>query len=98
MQGKLGYAFSMPKLGATPTKTVRHKFANLLDFRGFRRVLWHRVSPEIALITQKRNTKSGARRRKGPAHRDLSGVGGRIKSRIYISPNIGQREAPFYNA
>jgi hypothetical protein len=46
------YAFSMPKLGATATKTVQLKFANLLDFRGFRRVLLVRVSPEIALISR----------------------------------------------
>jgi hypothetical protein len=46
------YASSMPKLGATATKTVQPKFANLLDFQRFRRVLLVRVSPEIALITQ----------------------------------------------
>ncbi len=47
------YISSMPKLGATPAKTVQLKFANLLDFRGFPRVLWHRVSPEIALVTRR---------------------------------------------
>jgi hypothetical protein len=46
------YAFSMPKLGATATKTVQLEFANLLDFRGFRRVLLVRVRPEIALVTR----------------------------------------------
>ena len=61
----------MTKLHTTRTKTAQLKCANLLDFRGFCRVLLYRVSPEIALITQKRNTKSDARRRKGPAHGDL---------------------------
>jgi hypothetical protein len=39
----------MPKLGATGAKTVQLEFANLLDFRGFHRVLLVRVCPEIAL-------------------------------------------------
>jgi|ERR1700682_779718 len=42
----------MAKLSATATKTVQLEFANLLDFRGFLRVLLVRVRPEIALITR----------------------------------------------
>jgi hypothetical protein len=45
----------MPKLGTTATKTAQLKCANLLVFRGFRRVLLVRVRPEIALITRPSN-------------------------------------------
>jgi hypothetical protein len=47
------HAFSMPKLEATPTETVLLESANLLDFRGFDRVLLVCVRPEIALITRR---------------------------------------------
>jgi hypothetical protein len=51
------------KLGATATKTVQPKFAHVLDFRGFRRVLLVRVCPEIALMTR---SSCPIRRRFGP--------------------------------
>jgi hypothetical protein len=42
------YAFSMPKLGATPTKAAQLNFANFLDFRGF-----HRGSGPETWVTQR---------------------------------------------
>jgi hypothetical protein len=43
----------LAKLGATRTRTTQLECANLLDFRGLRRVLLYRVSARIALITRK---------------------------------------------
>jgi hypothetical protein len=42
----------MAKRRTTRTKTAQLKCANLLDFRGFCRVLLYRVSAGIALITR----------------------------------------------
>ncbi len=49
----------MAKRGATATKTAQLKCANLLDFRGFCRVLLYRVSAGIALITQNARPRAG---------------------------------------
>ena len=56
-----GYAFSMAKRDATATKTAQLKCVNLLDFRGFCRVLLYRVSAGIALITQSAGLLSAVR-------------------------------------
>jgi hypothetical protein len=55
------YACSMPKLGAAGTKTDQLEFVNLLDFRGFRRVLLYRVSAGIAFITPSTRLPGGPR-------------------------------------
>ena len=65
------YACSMPKLHAMQTETVKAGFPEMFDFPGFRCLDLYGVDAWIALITQKRNTKSGARRRKGPVTADV---------------------------
>jgi hypothetical protein len=42
----------MARRGTTATKTGQLKSANLLDFQGFSRILLHRVSTGIALLTR----------------------------------------------
>ena len=70
--GERPYAFSMAKRRTAGTQTAQLGFVEVFDFSGICWLALYHVSAVFALITQKRNTKSGARRRKGPAHGDLS--------------------------